>query len=71
MALGFVERRIRVFHFMPYGAGIFPASAAALLVRRLTDVDPWGATVMTGLGIVALLISGAGAGLAALRPAKP
>ncbi|GAA1858460.1 hypothetical protein GCM10009715_02460 [Paeniglutamicibacter psychrophenolicus] len=71
MALGFVERRIRILHFMLYGAGIFLASSAALLVRWLTDVDPWGATVMTGLGIVVLLVSWAVAGLAALRPIRP
>lgn len=71
MALGFVERRIRIFHIALYGAGIFLASSAAWVVRWLTDVDPWGAAVMTDLGIVVLLISGGVAGLVALRPAKP
>jgi hypothetical protein len=71
MALGFVERRIRILHFMLYGVGIFLASSAAVLVRWLTDVDPRGAAVTTGLGIVVLLVSWAVAGLAALRPVRP
>lgn len=71
LALGFMERRIRIFHIVLYGAGIFLCSSAAWVVRWLTDVDPWGAAVMTGLGIVVLLISGGVAGLVALRPAKP
>ena len=62
MAHGFVERRIRIFHIALYGAGIFLASAAALLVRWLTDVDPWGAAVTTKLGFMVLLASVAVAG---------
>ncbi len=71
MALGFVERRIRIFHFILYGTGVFLASATALLVRWITDIDPGGAAVMTGLGIVIALICGSVAGLVALRAAKP
>lgn len=71
MALGFVERRIRILHFMLHCAGILLASSAALLVRWLTDVDPWGAAVTGGLGLVVVLVSWTVAGLTALRPVKP
>lgn len=67
MAPGFVERRIRISHIALYGAGIF--LAAAVLVRWRTDIDQWGATVMTGLGFVVVPISGAVAEMAAVpRP---
>ncbi|QXQ11924.1 hypothetical protein [Paeniglutamicibacter sp. Y32M11] len=71
MALGFVERRIRIFHAVLYGSGILLASSAAWIVRWLSHFEPGGAAVMTNVGIVVLLISGGVAAVVALRPTKP
>ncbi|KAA0976209.1 hypothetical protein FQ154_11475 [Paeniglutamicibacter gangotriensis] len=71
MALGYVQRRIRLLHIVLFGSGIYLASGATLLMRWLTRVEPWGAALMTDFGILVLLVSLAAAGVAALARIRP
>lgn len=71
MALGYVERRIRIFQFLLYGSAIYLASGTSLLLRWAMGIDPRGAALMTDFGLMVLAMCLACAGAVAMRRIRP
>lgn len=70
-ALGHVQRRVKIFHFLLYGSSVYLASGSSLIVRWIAGIDSRGAALMTDLGLLIMVVCAVCAGILATRPVQP